>query len=140
MKKRTIYITNYDRKRLEELITSYRPKKLSKEEQNLFDLLEGRLRRSEIVDWREIKPTIVTMCSSVRLKSLTDNETFNCSLVFPEDANPNRNKISILSYLGISLLGRHVNDVLKLKSSQGRKHFVINTILYQPESNGVCSL
>jgi len=95
MRKRIIYITNNDAKRLEELITNYRLKKLSKEEQNLFYLLEGRLRRSEMIDWRDIKPTIVTMCSTVTLKSLADNETFNCSLVFPEDANPNRNKISI---------------------------------------------
>lgn len=139
MKKRMIYITNYDRKRLEELGASCRLQKISRDEQKLLNLLEARLSRSSVVLWKEIKPTVVTMDSNVRLKKLDDNEKTDYSLVYPEDANLFRNKISILSHLGISLFGRNVNDVIKIRTNEGTQSFVINSILYQPEDNSNCS-
>ena len=139
MKKRMIYITNFDRKRLEELVASCRLHEMSGEKQKLLNLLEGRLRRSRVVPWKEIKPTVVTMDSNVRLKKLDDNEETDYSLVFPEDENLIRNKISILSHMGISLFGRNVNDVIKTRTNEGIQHFVIDSILYQPEANSNCS-
>lgn len=139
MKKRIISITNYDRKRLEELAAGYFLQEISRDKQKLLNLLEGRLRRSKVVAWKEINPNIVTMNSMIRLKKLDDNEKAEYSLVFPEDANLLRNKISILSYLGISLLGCKVNDLIKVRSSEGIQRFMINSILYQPEANGSCS-
>ena len=138
MKKRTIYITNYDMKRLEELIESCLYRDANREKQKMLNLLLGRLSRSETVLWKEINPNVVTMNSTVRLKKLDDNEKSEYSLVFPEDANLRRNKITILSYLGISLLGRKVNDVIKVRDQEGTQRAVINSILYQPEANGRC--
>jgi len=135
MNKRIVYITNCDRERLEELVAGFRLQKISHEKQKLLNLLEGRLRRSQVVPWKEIKSTIVTMNSTVRLKKLDDNEKEDYSLVFPEDANIIQNKISILSRFGISLLGRNVNDVIKERTSVGIWRFVVNAILYQPEAN-----
>ena len=139
MEKRMIYITNYDRERLEELLASCRLQEISREKQKLLNLLEERLRRSRVVPWKEIKPTVVTMDSNVRLKKLDDNEETDYSLVFPEDANLIRNKISILSHMGISLFGRNVNDVIKTRTNEGIQRFVIDSILYQPEANSNCS-
>ena len=139
MKKRIIYITNYDRKRLEELVENRLFQEIDREKQKLLNLLVGRLSRSEIVLWKEINSNIVTMNSMVRLKTLDDNEKTEYSLVFPEAANLRRNKISILSYLGISLLGRKVNDVIKIRASGGIQRAVINSILYQPEANVRCN-
>ena len=139
MKKRMIYITNFDRKRLEELVADCRLHEISGEKQKLLNLLEGRLRRSKVVPWKEIKPTVVTMDSNIRLKKIDDNEKADYTLVFPEDANEIRNKISILSHMGISLFGRNVNDVIRTRTNEGIQRFVIDSILYQPEANSNCS-
>ena len=134
MKKRIIYITSYDRKRIEELISDYRLGETPELKKSL-NLLEGRLRRSESLDWSEIQPTVVTMNSRIRLERIDTNEKIDCDLVFPEDVNLLKNKISVLTDLGNSLLGRNVGDVIKVRSSEGVQHFVINAILYQPEAN-----
>ena len=139
MEKRMIYITNYDRKRLEELVESCRLQEIGREKQKLLNVLEARLSRSRDVPWKEIKPTVVTMDSNVRLEKLDDNEKADYSLVFPEDENVFRNKISILSNMGISLFGRSVNDVIKTRTNEGIQRFVIISILYQPEANVSCS-
>lgn len=139
MNKRMIYITNFDRKRLEELVARCRLQEISREKQRLLNQLEGRLLRSTVVPWKEIKPTVVTMDSNIRLQKLDDNEKTDYNLVFPEDENLIRNKISILSNMGISLFGRNVNDVIKTRTNEGIQRFVINSILYQPEANSNCS-
>lgn len=135
MKERMIFITNFDRVRLEELITSCTLTESSLDKQKIIKLLKARLRRSKVIPWNEIAPDIVTMNSSVRLKNLDDGKQENYSLVFPEEANLLRNKISVLSELGIFLLGRKLKNVLKLKSYRHVQHFVISEMLYQPEAN-----
>ena len=137
MKKRLIYITNYDRERLERLVASYHLQQISRNKRKMLNLLEVRLHRSRIVHWKDIKPTVVTMDSNIRLKKFDGIEKEDYSLVFPEDANLIRNKISILSHLGISLLGRNSNDVIKIRTNEGTQSFVIDSILYQPEANSV---
>ncbi len=135
MKERIIYITNFDMVRLEELIASCTLNESSHEKLKIIKLLKARLHRSKVIPWNEIAADIITMNSSVRLRSPDNNKQENYSLVFPEEANLLRNKISVLSELGIFLLGRKLKDVLKLRVYQDVQHFIISEILYQPEAN-----
>ena len=140
MKERIIYITNFDIVRLEELIGSCTLNESSHDKRKIIKLLKARLHRSKIIPWNEIAPDIVTMNSSVKLRNLDDGKQEIYSLVFPEEANLLRNKISVLSELGVFLLGRKLNDILKLSAYQHVQHFVISEMLYQPEANSKRSL
>ncbi len=140
MKERIIYITNFDIVRLEELIASCTLNECSHDKRKIIKLLKARLRRSKVILWNEIAPDIVTMNSSVRLRNLDEDKQEIYSLVFPEEANLLRNKISVLSELGVFLLGRKLKDILKLRAYQHVAHLVISEMLYQPEANSKRSL
>jgi regulator of nucleoside diphosphate kinase len=72
MIKKPIYVTKYDKKRLESLIN---------------DDLKKEIRKAEIVDPKEIPNDVITMNSRFRLKDMDSNEESIYTLVFPEDEN-----------------------------------------------------
>ncbi|WP_228767808.1 GreA/GreB family elongation factor [Candidatus Velamenicoccus archaeovorus] len=55
-------------------------------------------------------------------------------LVYPEDADIEQNKISILAPIGTAILGYKVGDVIEWKVPAGVRRLKIKKILYQPEA------
>jgi regulator of nucleoside diphosphate kinase len=68
------------------------------------------------------------MNSQVQLRSLRGTR-FVVTLVYPQDADRKQRKISVLSPLGMSLLGRAVGQSLS-------RNLVIEKMIYQPEIAG----
>ena len=137
MKKKNIQITNYDMKRLQELLSG--TKDIIEKEEKVLHKLEGKLKRAEVVFWKEISHNVVTMNSQVRLREYSTKEELVLDVVFPDDMNPKRNHISVLTSLGTSLIGQSVGDNIKLNQSTGIRRFNISEILFQPEENNRCN-
>ena len=57
-------------------------------------------------------------------------------LVFPDSANVNQGKISILAPIGTALLGYKVGDIVRWKVPAGLTELKVEGILYQPEAAG----
>lgn len=134
MKKRSIYITDGDMKRLQGLIETgsgfgHRDKK------HLMDL-EDELSRARVVPSKDIPEDVITMNSRVRLIDLNSGEEMTYSLVFPGDANIDENKISVLAPIGTALIGYSVGDMIEWKVPGGLKKLKVEEILYQPERAG----
>ena len=55
------------------------------------------------------------------------------TLVFPEEANIDQNRISVLAPLGTALLGYKVGDTLEWEVPAGLRRLKVIEILYQPE-------
>ena len=68
MEERTIYITEYDMKRLRELIAE--AKRLDRRGSEYLESLEGELSRGILVAPTDIPPDVVTMNSRVNLADL----------------------------------------------------------------------
>jgi len=98
-----------------------------------LDRLQRLLEAADIVAPHDVPRDVVTMNSKVRLKDDQVDRDMDLSLVFPadaaRDADPERFDVSILSPLGLSLLGRRIGDVV------GRR-VRIDGLLYQPEAVG----
>ena len=98
-----------------------------------LDKLQRVLESAHTVAPEEVSADVVTMNSQVRLKDDHRNEEMTCSLVFPLDAlngkNPKERNVSVLSPIGVSILGRQVGDTIG-----GRIR--IDEMLYQPEAAG----
>lgn len=90
--------------------------------------LAAKLDSADIVSPREISPDVVTMNSKLHLKDFQTQEEMIISLVFPQDANLKRNRLSILTPLGISLLGCKVGQQIE-------KRIEVKQLLYQPEAS-----
>jgi regulator of nucleoside diphosphate kinase len=134
MTERKIHITEFDNKRLRDLLTEARYSEYRGSE--YLDDLEQELDRAMIVDPKKVPPDLVTMNSQVRLEDLETGEDMVYTLVFPEDADHTHNKISILAPIGTAMLGYRVGDIFEWKVPEGLSRMKIKEILYQPESSG----
>lgn len=134
MKEKVIYITDSDKKRLKQLIREART--FGSEHEIYLEKLEGELNRGKVVKSKEIPTDVITMNSKVRLKDLATREEMIYWLVFPDDADPDQNKISILAPIGTALIGYRVGDVIEWKVPAGLRKLKVLEVLYQPEAAG----
>ncbi|MCE5187438.1 MAG: GreA/GreB family elongation factor [Planctomycetaceae bacterium] len=90
--------------------------------------LRQLLLRARVCPCKEVPGDLVTMNSVLRVQSERGSE-FTITLVYPRDADRKERKYSVLSGLGLELIGKRVGERF-LESMQ------IIDILYQPESTG----
>jgi regulator of nucleoside diphosphate kinase len=126
--KRKILVTIYDLMRLSRLLPL--EKTACKESENsLSKGLRKLLEQAEIITPSDIPPDLITMNSKVRLRDLATGQEMALSLAFPNDADIERTRVSILTPIGLSILGRRVGDEI-----EGRAK--VEEMLYQPEAAG----
>jgi regulator of nucleoside diphosphate kinase len=133
MSSESIYITDYDMERLRKLLQL---EKIFNPDREDLQGLEAELSRAQVVASREIPQDIVMMNSKVRFIDLDTGEEMTYTLVFPEEANIDQNRISVLAPIGTALLGYRVGDTLEWKVPAGLRRLKVTEILYQPEAAG----
>jgi regulator of nucleoside diphosphate kinase len=129
-----IVITAFDKKRLEQMISSHLHAH-NPDVEYLMDLSE-ELNRAEIVLPEDIPRDVVTMNSRVTICDADTKEVETYSLVFPAGANISQNKISILSPVGTALIGCRVGYLVEWKVPAGLRKLEVKKIEYQPEAAG----
>ena len=99
----------------------------------LAELLE----MADLVAPQEMPPNVATMRSRLLLEELPSGTQRTYTLCYPEDADPVRGDLSVLSPAGASLLGLTVGSEARWQSLDGQHHAVrLLEILYQPEAAG----
>ena len=84
---------------------------------------------------RRVPPDVVTMNSRIRLRD--GRRTWIMSLVFPENADPEDDRISVLAPLGAAILGCRVGQSVRFRVPGGAERSCdILSVLYQPEAAG----
>ena len=134
MEERTIYITEFDMKRLRELIAE--AKRLDRRGNDYLESLEAELSRGKVVAPTDVPPDVVTMNSRVHLVDLDTEEEMVYTLVFPHEADITQSKISVLAPIGTAILGYRVGDTLTWQVPDGIRRLRVKQILYQPEAAG----
>lgn len=102
----------------------------------LIDRLSTRLGAAKLLSPDEIKKSVITMNSRVRLKDLRSGSEAEITITYPRDANPRERRVSILSEIGLALLGKRENDVVSWRTPKGEGSFRIERVTYQPEAAG----
>lgn len=104
----------------------------AKEEQGLFELriskLENVLSRARVIDTSQFKDGEAHILSTVKIKNIKTNKTFEYILVSPEEADFQAGKISITSPVGQGLMGSKVGQKVKVKAPAGLLEFEILSI------------
>lgn len=134
MAERKIYITEFDRDRLEELIGV--AENFSTQARKDLEALAEELERAEVVLSKDVPPDVVTMNSKVVLRDLDTSEKMTCVLVFPRNANIDIGAVSVLAPVGTAILGYAKGDVVEWPVPSGIRRICIEEILYQPEAAG----
>lgn len=132
MDPKEIYITRVDLNRIERMIEILRFQH-GKVNGYLEDLV-AKLEQGRTVRSRTVPPDVVTMNSRVRLRALDGLRTQTYTLVFPEDRDSRRNRVSIVAPLGAALLGRREQQLVSWHAPTGTRKMVIDKIVYQPEA------
>ena len=134
MKGRTICITDYDMKRLKELLDV--AKEFNYHGRDDLKDLEVELNRANLFASGDIPGNVITMNSKAVLIDLGTGDEMTYTLVFPHDADIDLGNISILAPIGTAMLGYSVGDTFEWKVPAGLRRLKVKKILYQPEAFG----
>ena len=128
--KRKIYLTDQDLNRLQELIAHFHKKPE-------VEALEEELNRAVVVPQEMIPPDVVTMNSKVCFQDMGSGKEMEVTLVYPNKANVEKGRISVMAPVGMALIGLSVGQTIDWPLPQGgMKRLKILSILYQPEAAG----
>lgn len=130
MTPRTIYITEADMRRLRPLIER------TKNSRDDLRALQAELLQARVVAPTDVPADVVTMNSKARLRDLDTGEEFTYTLVFPDQANIEQGKISVIAPIGTAMLGHRVGDDFEWEVPAGFVRLRVQEVLYQPEAAG----
>jgi regulator of nucleoside diphosphate kinase len=129
-----IDITDFDARRLNAVLSRYDDLPVSSRRE--VNRLRHELERAHIVASREVGDRVVTMNSQVVLRDLDSGQEFTCRLSFPDDANVDAGRLSVLAPVGTAILGYREGNVVEWEVPAGTRRIRIEKILYQPEAAG----
>lgn len=131
MDKRKIYVTEKDKTKLQKLLsttTGFRVRDLK----TVTDLLD-ELERAEVITDDSVNQTVVTMNSTVHIQDIETGKEFTYTIVYPEFADSDANRISILAPIGTALLGYKIGDTVEWEVPAGKRKLLVKNIILQPE-------
>ncbi len=134
MSERRLFVTEYDMKRLRELLAV--KKRHGAEKAEHLRELEGELDKATVVKSCDIPNDVITMNSTIRLLDLDTAEKIKYTLVFPDHADSDSGRISILAPIGTALIGYRKGDIILWRVPGGEVRLKVLDILYQPEAAG----
>ncbi len=132
MTTKQILIGDNDEKKLRALIRSAGQRDAA--ENAAIEKLEAVMRRATVLNSSKIPKGVVTMNSLVQLLDLDSRERTECWLKSSVGPEPFSLVVSIISDLGVALLGSREGDIIEWSDSSGRRRSKIMEIIYRPES------
>jgi regulator of nucleoside diphosphate kinase len=98
--------------------------------------LEEDLERATVVPSAAVPATVVTMHSRVRYFDERTGERREIQIVYPEQADIAKGKISVLAPVGAALLGLSVGQAIRWGFPGGEiRRLQVEELLFQPESH-----
>jgi regulator of nucleoside diphosphate kinase len=131
-----IHITAQDRHRLLDCLAVLQEFPDKRELPHIRYLEEEIARAQVILDPLTTPKDVITMRSRVKLRDMATQAQMECILVYPAERAPEDGRISVLAPLGAAMLGYRVGDTFEVDLPKGRTQFLVEAIMYQPESSG----
>lgn len=124
MNHNSIYITRDDHMKLRLLLATT----LYSNASTALRRLREELDRATIIDPAAFPDDVVTMDSTVEYEDLATGELESYTLTFPERADIDLNRISILAPIGTALIGCRVGDIVKWPTPGGIRQLKIRRV------------
>lgn len=130
-------ISWFDRMRLAGLIKLLREQP---DKQEGLDALKEKLETARIIKPEEVPPSLVTMNSQVILSDLDSGERLTLEVVFPAAVDPTAGQVSVLSPIGLALMGRSEGAEVEWPVPGGTRRLRLVKVSFQPEAAGIYNL
>src|SRR5438067_8807606 len=129
-----IVVTEFDQTRLRNLLEGAR--RWNARDRTHVDHLEAELDRADVVRPVDVPFDVVMMNSEVAVRDMDSNEEMTFAVVFPSDADVNRQRVSVPAPIGTAVLGCRVGDTIDWKVPGRTRRLKIERVLFQPEAAG----
>jgi regulator of nucleoside diphosphate kinase len=101
----------------------------------LAEFLSQEIDRARLVPSDGISPDVVTLGSSVRFRERSSGATRSVRLVLPSEANIANGRLSILTPVGIALIGLSAGQEMEWETRDGRTlGLTLLDVAHQPEA------
>jgi regulator of nucleoside diphosphate kinase len=90
--------------------------------------LRDELDRAAIIDPTALPAGVVTMNSTVEFEDLGTSEIEEYTITFPESADIDHDRISILAPIGTALIGCRVGDIVKWSTPGGIRQLKVRRV------------
>lgn len=101
--------------------------------EELFELIDT----AEVVPANAITPDVVTMNSTVVYDDAGEGPVETLTLVYPERADVALGRVSVLSPLGLALIGIRAGERVSFETpGSGLRSVRVRKVVYQPEAAG----
>ncbi|GAB1403008.1 MAG: nucleoside diphosphate kinase regulator [Lentimicrobiaceae bacterium] len=101
-----------------------------------LSLLISELDRAKVLPPEKMPADVITMNSIITMEYVNSSKTMQIQLVYPEDADVSKQKISIFAPVATALLGYRIGDIVEWKIPTGIAQMKVTNIVYQPEASG----
>jgi len=125
-----IRIAVYDSQQLEELL------RIARNKGRRYPVLEKKLGEADVFFSNDMPANVVTLNAKILVKDMDTEKEKLVQVVFPPEENLDKGMFSILSPVGIALIGRQTGEIAKWKEPSGLKTVRIEEVANQPESVG----
>jgi regulator of nucleoside diphosphate kinase len=119
-----IYITRDDNTKLRLLLAT----SLYSNANTALRKLRDELDRAAIIDPSALPTEVVTMDSTVQFEDLETSEIDEYTITFPDRADVERKRVSILAPIGTALIGCRVGDVVKWSTPGGIRQLKVRRV------------
>ena len=119
-----IYISRGDYSKLRLLIATALHSNASAALAKLSDELD----RAAVIDPAAFPADVVTMNSTVEFEDLVTSEIEEYTITFPENADVEHKRISILAPIGTALIGCRVGDIVKWSTPGGIRQLKVRRV------------
>ncbi|SMO86248.1 nucleoside diphosphate kinase regulator [Fodinibius sediminis] len=103
---------------------------------NEAESLAAELEQAKILEPQEMPHNVVTMNSKVKISFVESGKRVELKIVYPEDANIEKNLISIFSPIAAALIGYSEGETIDWIVPSGPTRIKVDEIVYQPEAAG----
>lgn len=122
---RKLFVTETDKKKLKDLVSYVM--QFEADDHDIVKILDEELSNAETIEEKRIPGNMVTMNTTVLIGFGDQDETL--TVVYPEDADVSANKISVLSPIGMAILGFKKGDVIDREVPGGVAHMIVKEII-----------
>ena len=99
--------------------------------------LEDLLAEAEVMDPKEMPADVVTMYAQFEIEESANRRRQTLVICYPGDAEPSAGYISVLSPVGLALLGLQTGEEARWQAPSGEAHSAeLLAVKFQPEATG----
>ena len=92
--------------------------------------LENKILRAEVIDTSNLDSSKVVFGATVEVTDINNEKKFTYRIVGTDEADIEKNLISISAPLCRAMMNKKVNDVIEVNTPSGSKEYIINSIKF----------